>query len=108
MRQPKAGAEPLTWRHKAVEGIEPPSHGGVLFGFSMVARQHTNRWLPKSFAEIEDDYKIGDVVTATLPEWLAVEKEMVWLDLGKKRASAYDYLSRNPEELLTWFDKHMN
>lgn len=38
---------------------------------------------------------------------LTVEKEMMFLDLGKKRASAYDYLTKSPEKLLSWFDKHL-
>lgn len=38
---------------------------------------------------------------------LTVEKEMMWLDLGKKRASGYDYLTRKPEAILHWFDKYM-
>ena len=39
---------------------------------------------------------------------IEVEKEMMWLDLGKKRASGYDFLTRNPEKVLSWFDKHLN
>ena len=38
---------------------------------------------------------------------LQVEKEMMWLDLGTKRAAGYDYLTRNPDEILSFFDKHM-
>jgi pimeloyl-ACP methyl ester carboxylesterase len=38
---------------------------------------------------------------------LQVEKEMMWLDLGTKRAAAYDYLTRNPAEVLSFFDRHM-
>mmetsp|Transcript_8016 Transcript_8016/g.17882 ORF Transcript_8016/g.17882 Transcript_8016/m.17882 type:complete len:292 (+) Transcript_8016:82-957(+) len=38
---------------------------------------------------------------------LQVEKEMVWLDLGTKRAAGYDYLANNPEKLLSFFAKHM-
>jgi dienelactone hydrolase len=38
---------------------------------------------------------------------LQVEKEMMWLDLGTKRAAAYDYLTRNPEKVLSFFDKHL-
>ncbi|OJJ15421.1 alpha/beta hydrolase [marine bacterium AO1-C] len=41
-------------------------------------------------------------------EALVVEKEMMWLDLGKKRAAGYDYLTKNPEKILAWFDKHMH
>jgi dipeptidyl aminopeptidase/acylaminoacyl peptidase len=38
---------------------------------------------------------------------LRVEKEMMWLDLGNKRAAGYDYLTKNPEDVLGWFDKHL-
>jgi hypothetical protein len=41
-------------------------------------------------------------------EELRVEKEMMWLDLGNKRAAAYDYLTRNPDELLGFFDKYLH
>lgn len=33
-------------------------------------------WLPKSLIEIDDDDS-EDVVTVTLPEWLAIEKDLV-------------------------------
>lgn len=39
---------------------------------------------------------------------IPTEKEMMWLDLGKKRAAGYDFLTKNPEKILFWFDKHMN
>ena len=39
---------------------------------------------------------------------LSTEKEMLWLDLGKKRASAYNWLTENPDKTLEWFDNHMN
>jgi len=38
---------------------------------------------------------------------LTVEKEMMWIDLGKKRAAGYDYLTRNPEKILSFFDKYV-
>ena len=39
---------------------------------------------------------------------LSVEKEMLWLsDIGKKRAAGYDYLTKNPEKILYWFERHM-
>ena len=39
---------------------------------------------------------------------LKVEKEMIWVsDIGPKRAAGYDYLTRNPEKVLFWFDKYM-
>ena len=39
---------------------------------------------------------------------LTLEKEMLWLSgIGKKRAAGYDYLTKNPEKILYWFDRHM-
>lgn len=38
---------------------------------------------------------------------LQVDKEMKWLDLGTKRAAAYDYLTRHPDDILSFFRKHM-
>ncbi len=38
---------------------------------------------------------------------LEVEKDMMWLDLGNKRAAGYDYLTRNPEQILSFFDRHV-
>ena len=39
---------------------------------------------------------------------LTVEKEMLWLDLEKKRAAAYDWIGKNPEPILNWFSKYMH
>ena len=45
------------------------------------AREGGNIWLPKSQIHFEDgdadDYGPGDVVTITLPEWLAIDKEFI-------------------------------
>ena len=38
---------------------------------------------------------------------LVVEKEMLWLDLGPKRAAGYEYLTKHPAEILSFFDTHM-
>ena len=38
---------------------------------------------------------------------LQVEKEMLWLDLAKSRAAAYDNLGESPEPLATFFSKHL-
>ena len=39
---------------------------------------------------------------------LQVEKELVWWDLAKSRAAAYDYLPRHPEEVAKFFDKYVS
>lgn len=41
-------------------------------------------------------------------ERLAVEKEMLWLDLEKKRAAAYDWIGKHPKKILEFLDKHLN
>jgi pimeloyl-ACP methyl ester carboxylesterase len=38
---------------------------------------------------------------------LQVEKELLWLDLAKSRAAAYDYLPRNPGTISRFLDKYM-
>ena len=32
---------------------------------------------------------------------------MIWLDLGPKRAAGYDYLTKHPDEILSFFDAHL-
>jgi hypothetical protein len=39
---------------------------------------------------------------------LTVEKELLMLDLEKKRGAAYDWLGNSPGPILKWFDKHLN
>ena len=38
---------------------------------------------------------------------LTVDKEMLWLDLEKKRGAAYAWLGQNPEPIVEWFDKYL-
>ena len=38
---------------------------------------------------------------------LRVEKEMLWLQLEKQRAAAYDWVGHNSKEILGWFEKHV-
>lgn len=40
-------------------------------------------------------------------ERLTVEKGMMWLDIEKNRFAAYDYVGREPEKLMKWFDLHV-
>lgn len=37
---------------------------------------------------------------------LSVEKEMLWLDLEKKRGAAYAWIGQHPEKIVAWFDKY--
>ena len=39
---------------------------------------------------------------------LQFEKEMLWLNLEKKRGGAYAWISKNSNEILSWFDKYVN
>lgn len=38
---------------------------------------------------------------------LNVEKEMLWLELEKKRGATYAWLGNNPEPILKWFGRYM-
>mgnify|MGYP003564740946 CR=1 FL=1 len=38
---------------------------------------------------------------------LQVEKEMLWLELSKKRAAGYDYIGSSPEMLADFFDRYL-
>lgn len=38
---------------------------------------------------------------------LSVEKELLMLNLEKKRGSAYDWVGKNPEKILEWFSKYL-
>jgi dienelactone hydrolase len=38
---------------------------------------------------------------------LQVEKDLVWLDLAKSRAAAYDWLGAHPEQMMAFFGTHL-
>lgn len=38
---------------------------------------------------------------------LSVEKELIMLNLKKKRGAAYDWVGKNPDKILKWFGKYM-
>ena len=38
---------------------------------------------------------------------IQTEKEILWLDLEKKRGAAYDWIGKNPDAILSWFGKYM-
>ena len=38
---------------------------------------------------------------------LTVEKDMMWLDLGPKRAAGSSSLTKQPAEILSFFDGHL-
>lgn len=64
--------------------------------------------VPTLLVQNEDDqFLVRDSVEQFYND-LAVEKEMMWLSgIGKPRAAGYDYLTKNPEKILSWFDKFM-
>ena len=37
---------------------------------------------------------------------ISVEKEILWLDLEKKRGAAYAWIGQHPEKIVDWFDKY--
>jgi len=38
---------------------------------------------------------------------LAVEKDVLWLELDKQRGAAYDWIGKNSTEVLGWFEKYL-
>jgi hypothetical protein len=38
---------------------------------------------------------------------LTCEKDMMWLDIEKNRFAAYDYLGREPEKIMGWFERYL-
>lgn len=60
-----------------------------------------------------DGYLNEDFVNSVF-DGLGVEKEMVWIELPKKknanqnRIIAYDWIGKNPDKILEWFGKHVN
>ncbi|MEM1219364.1 MAG: alpha/beta hydrolase, partial [Bacteroidota bacterium] len=56
----------------------------------------------------QDEYLNKESIEAYYQS-LGVEKDMLWLSgIGTKRAAGYDYLTKNPEKVLYWFDQHMD
>ena len=53
-----------------------------------------------------DPYLNAEAIEAYYDQ-LQVEKDMVWLDLEKKRAAGYDYLTKHPAEILDFFDTYL-
>jgi hypothetical protein len=39
---------------------------------------------------------------------LTVEKELLMLNLEKKRGAAYDWVGKNPDKILEWFGKFLS
>lgn len=64
--------------------------------------------VPTLLVQNEDDqYLVKDSIDQFYSD-LSVEKEMMWLSgIGKPRAAGYDYLTKNPEKILYWFDRFM-
>ncbi|MEM7122427.1 MAG: alpha/beta hydrolase, partial [Pseudomonadota bacterium] len=54
----------------------------------------------------KDPWTNLDMVQAYFDE-LTVEKEMRWLEIEKNRFAAYDFIGRQPADILSWFDKHV-
>lgn len=63
--------------------------------------------VPTLLVQNSNDQYLHRETIETYYNELQVEKEMIWLDLGKERAAGYDYLTKNPEKILNFFDKHV-
>ncbi|MEM7343052.1 MAG: alpha/beta hydrolase [Chloroflexota bacterium] len=63
--------------------------------------------VPTLLVQNSNDQYLHRETIETYYNELQVEKEMIWLDLDKPRAAGYDYLTKNPEKILNFFDKHV-
>lgn len=63
--------------------------------------------VPTMFVQNKNDpWTSFDYVNRFYDE-LKAEKEILWLDLSKKRAAAYDWIGKNPDKILEWFGKYI-
>lgn len=63
---------------------------------------------PTLLVQNKDDQYLVKGSIEQIYDDLMVEKELLWLSgIGKPRAAGYDYLTRNPAEILSWFDRFM-
>ncbi|MEL7486544.1 MAG: alpha/beta fold hydrolase [Pseudomonadota bacterium] len=62
--------------------------------------------VPTLLVQNEDDQYLVKPSIDQFYNDLTVEKEMMWLSgIGKLRAAGYDYLTKSPAEILSWFDR---
>ncbi len=81
-------------------------------GFDMLAKSFKNDVqtvsVPTLLVQNDQDEYLNKQSIEEYYASLKVEKEMRWLSgIGTKRAAGYDYLTKNPEKILYWFDRHM-
>jgi len=63
---------------------------------------------PTLLIQNEDDQYLVKPSIERFYDDLNVEKEMLWVSgIGKSRAAGYDYVTKNPEKIGAWFDRHM-
>lgn len=63
--------------------------------------------VPTLVIQNQNDPMTNMVMVKQYYEDLNVEKEMLWLDLDKKRGAAYAWIGENSNKVLAWFDKYM-
>lgn len=81
-------------------------------GFDMTAKSFNDDVkkipVPTLLVQNDEDEYLNKSSIDEYYQSLKVEKEMLWLSgIGKKRAAGYDYLTKNPEKILYWFDKYL-
>ena len=70
--------------------------------------------VPTLVIQNKNDGYLDEAFVNSVYDDLGVEKEMLWIDIPKKkggafpnRAAAYDWLGETPEPILGWFGKHL-
>ena len=63
--------------------------------------------VPTLVIQNENDPMTNLDMVKSFYEDIQVEKELLMLDLEKKRGAAYDWIGKHPNEILNWFGKYM-
>lgn len=116
---------------KAMVVVQPLLYNLFMKAFGMptfMERAGTQRTMERTGIDLSTRSFLPDVKNITVPTmviqnkndpWtdldfvqnyydeLTVEKQMVWIEVEKSRAAAYDFIGREPEGLTAWFDRHM-
>lgn len=63
--------------------------------------------VPTLVIQNENDSMTNRAMIAQYFDDLMVEKDLIWLDLEKKRGATYDLLGKSPQTILDWFGKYL-
>ena len=69
--------------------------------------------VPVRVIQNRNDGYLDDAFVNSYYDALTFEKDLVWIEIPKKRSrnqnrlAAYEWIGKNPEQILDWFDRHL-